>query len=77
MVIMPGEALVVNLARPARALRAPAPGIVVRDPRQRARWPWDRIQTGAESSGDPGHLVCILSVVYPQTIQARRINAFK
>jgi hypothetical protein len=56
---------------------SPAPGIVVRDPRQRARWPWDRIQTGAESSGDPGHLVCILSVVYPQTIQARRINAFK
>jgi hypothetical protein len=26
VVIMPGEALVVNLARPAHALRAPAPG---------------------------------------------------
>jgi hypothetical protein len=34
VVIMPGEALVVNLARPAHALRAPVPGTVVRDPRQ-------------------------------------------
>jgi hypothetical protein len=46
VVIMPGEALVVNLARPAHALRAPAPGTVVRNSRQSVRWPWDDVPFG-------------------------------
>ena len=45
MVIMPGEALVVNLARPAHALRAPVPGTLVRGPRQAPRSARDNFET--------------------------------
>jgi hypothetical protein len=51
VVIMPGEALVVNLARPAHALRAPVPGTVVERPPAAAPDPGEDDFEGGRMSG--------------------------